>query len=74
LAYMPGRGIFLAGGLLRSLQEYLDVDSFMKNFLINRKSMHADVLEQMPIALINQEMTCLHGSLNFFNKISQNPK
>ena len=74
LAYMPGRGIFLAGGLLRSLQEYLDVDSFMKNFLINRKSMHADVLEQMPIALINQEMTCLHGSLNFFNKISQNLK
>jgi hypothetical protein len=42
--------------------------------LINRKSMHADVLEQMPIALINQEMTCLHGSLNFFNKISQNLK
>ena len=72
LAYMPGRGIFLAGGLLRSLQEYIDVDSFMKDFLINRKSMHADILEQMPIALINQEMTCLHGSLNFFNKITQN--
>jgi len=43
----------------------------MKNFLVNRKSMHVDVLTQMPVILINQEMTCLHGSLNFINKISQ---
>ena len=35
-------------------------------------AMHADVLKQIPLALINQEMTCLHGSLNFINKISQN--
>ena len=72
LAYMPGRGIYLAGGLVRSLREFLDEEAFIKNFLLNRKSMHADVLKQMPIALINQEMTCLHGSLNFINKISQN--
>ena len=72
LAYMPGKGIYLAGGLMRSLQEFLDEDIFMKNFLLNRKSMHADVLKQMPLASINQEMTCLHGSLNFINKISQN--
>ena len=72
LAYMPGKGIYLAGGLMRSLLEFLDEEIFMKNFLLNRKSMHADVLKQMPLALINQEMTCLHGSLNFINKISQN--
>ena len=72
LAYMPGKGIYLAGGLVRSLREFLDEEAFIKNFLLNRKSMHADVLKQMPIALINQEMTCLHGSLNFINKISQN--
>jgi glucokinase len=70
---MPGKGIYLAGGLMRSLQEFLDLELFMKNFLVNRKLMHADVLKQMPVALINQEMTCLHGSLNFINKISQNP-
>lgn len=70
LAYMPGKGIYLAGGLIRSLQEFLDVDLFLENFLVNRKSMHADVLQQIPIAFINQEMTCLHGSLNFINKIS----
>jgi glucokinase len=72
LAYMPGKGIYLAGGLMRSLQEFLDLELFMKNFLVNRKLMHADVLKQIPVALINQEMTCLHGSLNFINKISQN--
>ena len=72
LAYMPGKGIYLAGGLMRSLQEFLNDDLFMKNFLVNRKSMHADVLKQIPLASINQEMTCLHGSLNFINKISQN--
>ncbi|MEL0017628.1 MAG: glucokinase [Gammaproteobacteria bacterium] len=72
LAYMPGKGIYLAGGLMRSLNEFIDTDVFLKNFLINRKSMHADVLKQIPLALINQEMTCLHGSLNFINKISQN--
>ena len=72
LAYMPGKGIYLAGGLMRSLREHINVNLFMENFLVNRKSMHADVLQQIPVALINQEMTCLHGSLNFINKISQN--
>ena len=69
---MPGSGIYIAGGLMRSLQQFLDIDRFMKEFLVNRKSIHADVLKQIPLAIINQEMTCLHGSLNFINKISQN--
>ena len=72
LAYMPGKGIYLAGGLMRSLYEFIDNDLFLKNFLINRKLMHEDVLKQIPLILVNQEMTCLHGSLNFINKISQN--
>ena len=72
LAYMPGNGIYLAGGLMRSLNEFIDTDLFLEHFLVNRKTMHADALKQIPVALINQEMTCLHGSLNFINKISQN--
>ena len=68
LAYMPGNGVFIAGGLMRSMHQFIDNDIFMKNFLMNRKSMHAKILSQMPIAIINQEMTCLHGSLNFINK------
>ena len=74
LAYIPGNGIYIAGGLMRSLHQFLDADRFMKEFLVNRKSMHADVLEKIPIAIINQEMTCLHGSLNFINKFSLNLK
>ena len=74
LAYMPGRGIYIAGGLMRSLHQFLDTDRFMKEFLENRKSTHADVLAQIPLAIINQEMTCLHGSLNFINKFSVNLK
>ena len=69
LAYMPGNGIFIAGGFMRSIHQFIDNEIFMKNFLMNRKSMHANILSQMPIAIINQEMTCLHGSLNFINKI-----
>ena len=69
LAYMPGNGVFIAGGLMRSIHQFIDNEIFMKNFLINRKSMHANILSQMPIAIINQEMTCLHGCLNFINKI-----
>ena len=69
LAYMPGNGVFIAGGLMRSIRQFIDNEIFMKNFLMNRKSMHANILLQMPIAIINQEMTCLHGSLNFINKI-----
>jgi glucokinase len=72
LAYMPGQGIYLAGGLVRSLDEFINPETFMKNFLVNKKSMHKDVLAQMPISLIKKEMTCLHGSLNFINKFSQN--
>ena len=71
LAYMPGNGVFIAGGLMRSIRQFIDNEIFMKNFLMNRKSMHANILSQMPIAIINQEMTCLHGSLNFINKISK---
>ena len=74
LAYMPGNGIFIAGALMRSIHQFIDNDIFMKNFLMNRKSMHAKILSQMPIAIINQEMTCLHGSLNFINKISEKHK
>ena len=74
LAYMPGNGVFIAGGLMRSMHQFIDNGIFMKNFLMNRKSMHAKILSQMPIAIINQEMTCLHGSLNFINKISEKHK
>jgi glucokinase len=71
LAYLPGNGIYLAGGLMRSLLEFINMEEFSENFLINRKPMHAEVLQKISISLIQKEMTCLHGNLNYFNKLSQ---
>ena len=70
LAYIPGNGIYLAGGLMRSLMRFIDTDEFMRNFLINRKPMHKDLLQKISISLIEKEMTCLHGNLNYFNKLT----
>jgi glucokinase len=71
LTYIPGKGIYFAGSLMRSLHDHIEQDKFLDNFLINRKEMHAEILKSMPIALIKKEMTCLHGNLNFINKLCQ---
>ena len=67
LTYLPGRGIFLAGGLVRSLEEFIDLGNFKNNFLRNRRPMHADVLSEIPIGIIQKKMTCLHGNLAFLS-------
>ncbi|MDC1525237.1 glucokinase [Gammaproteobacteria bacterium] len=69
LAYMPGNGIYLAGGLMRSLMQHINPPKFKECFLMNRKIMHADVLANIPIFLIQKEMTCLHGNLNYINQL-----
>tara|TARA_B100000575_G_C23046692_1_gene602479 strand:+ start:132 stop:1037 length:906 start_codon:yes stop_codon:yes gene_type:complete len=71
LIYMPGKGIFLSGALIRDLIKFLDFDSFVKNFLKNKKSPHKEILKQIPIAVINKQMASLHGSLNFINKLNK---
>ena len=72
MTYLPGNGIFLTGGLMRALHKYLNIESFILNFLRNRKNIHKELLAQIPLSLINQEMTCLYGNLNFINKIYRN--
>ena len=67
LTYLPGKGIFLAGGLARSLQEFIYSENFKKNFLKNRRSMHIDLLSEIPIGIIQKQMTCLHGNLAFLS-------
>ena len=69
LAYIPGNGIYLAGGLMRSLRSLIITEDFIGNFLVNRKPMHRNLLEKISINLIEKEMTCLHGNLNYFNKL-----
>ena len=67
LTYLPGKGIFLAGGLARSLQEFIYSENFKKNFLKNRRSMHIDLLSEIPIGIIQKQMTCLYGNLAFLS-------
>ena len=69
LIYMPGNGIYLAGGLMRSLMQFIDASTFRENFLLNRKPMHSEILENISIFLIEREMTCLHGNLSYFNQM-----
>lgn len=67
LTYMPGRGIYVAGGLMRSLFQFIDHERFKENFILERKTMHKAVLQRMPIGIITREMTCLHGNLSFLS-------
>jgi glucokinase len=65
LTYMSGRGIYIAGGLMRTIYSFIDKDRFLQNFIGQRKPMHQDLLMKMPIGIITREMTCLHGNLAF---------
>ena len=65
LIYMPGNGIFVAGGLMRTIYHFIDKERFIENFIGQRKTMHQELLKKMPIGIITREMTCLHGNLAF---------
>ena len=72
LAYMPGNGIYLAGGLSRTLESLINHDSFKKEFLLDKSSIHKDLLEKIRIGVITRELTCLYGNINYFNFINKN--
>jgi glucokinase len=67
LIFISGNGIYLAGGLIRSLSKIIDTDLFIRSFLSNKKSIHKSMLNDMPIGVVNRQHTCLHGNLNFYN-------
>ena len=67
LIFISGNGIYLAGGLIRSLSKIINTDLFIKSFISNKKLIHKSMLNDMPIGVVNREHTCLHGNLNFFN-------
>ena len=72
LAYVPGNGIFLAGGLSRTLAPLINHESFKEEFLKNKSSIHKDLLKNIKIGVITREHTCLYGNLNYFNFINKN--
>ena len=71
LAYVPGNGIFLAGGVSRTLLPLIDKELFEDHFLENKSVIHKELLGKIRIGVIIRELTCLYGNLNYFNLLNK---
>ena len=71
LAYVPGNGIFLAGGLSRTLLPLIDKELFKDHFLENKSVIHKELLSKIRIGIITRELTCLYGNLNYFRLLNK---
>ena len=71
LTYMPGKGIFLAGSMMRSLISFIDKKKFEKQFLANIESPQLEILKMTPINIVTKENLALYGCLNYFNSIQK---
>jgi glucokinase len=67
LTFIAGNGVYVAGSLMRTITELMDKEKFIEHFKGNKKGVHRDLLEMIPIGLINREHACLIGNLNYFN-------
>ena len=67
LTFIAGNGVYVAGSLMRTITELMDKERFIEHFKGNKKGVHRDLLEMIPIGLINREHACLIGNLNYFN-------
>lgn len=67
LTFIAGNGVYIAGGLMRTIVEFMDKDLFIEHFTGSKKGIHLELLEKMPIGMINREHACLQGNLNFYN-------
>lgn len=67
LSFLPGRGIYLAGNLTRSLKDFINTKIFEEKFLSNKASTHLEILRNTPINIIMKEHSPLYGNLNYFN-------
>lgn len=67
LNFISGNGVYIAGSLMRTIVELMDKDLFVRNFMSNKKGIHKDLLEMIPIGMINREHACLLGNLNYYN-------
>ncbi|MDB0065784.1 glucokinase [Gammaproteobacteria bacterium] len=69
LTFISGRGVYIAGGLIRSIFKIMDKDRFIENFYGDKKLVHLQILEMIKIGVVEKEHACLHGNLNFYKKI-----
>ena len=67
LSFLPGRGIYLAGNLTRSLKDFINTKIFEEKFLSNKAGSHLEILRNTPINIITKEHSPLYGNLNYFN-------
>ena len=69
LTFISGRGVYIAGGLIRSIFKIMDKDKFIEYFYGDKKLVHLQILEMIKIGVVKKEHACLHGNLNFYKKI-----
>ena len=68
LTFIAGRGIYIAGGLIRSIFKIMDKQKFIEHFYGDKKLVHLQILEMIKIGIVEKEHACLHGNLNFYKK------
>ena len=66
LTYNCTGGVFIAGAMIRSMNDYFKDELFSNEFLGQRKTIHKDFLEKIPVFLVQKEFTPLYGNLNYF--------
>ncbi len=71
LTYLPGKGIFLAGSMMRSLIKFIDKKKFKKQYLANIESPQLEILKATQINVVTKENLALYGCLNYFNSIQK---
>ena len=71
LTYLPGKGIFLAGSIMRSLIKFIDKNKFKKQYLANVESPQLEILKSTQINVVTKENLALYGCLNYFNLIQK---
>ena len=67
LSFLPGRGIYLAGNLTRSLKDFINTKIFEEKFLSNKAGPRLEILRNTSINIITKEHSPLYGNLNYFN-------
>lgn len=74
LTYNCTGGVFLAGAMIRSMNDYFKVEHFSSHFLGKRKTIHRNFLENIPVFLVKKEFTPLYGNLSYFLNKSSSKK
>ena len=66
LSYNCHGGIFLVGSFMRGLEPFIKDEVFADHYIGERKQIHADFLDGIPVFLVKRESTPLYGNLNYF--------